>query len=829
MLPADHASCPVLNSVYLSLADTAGQGLGPNFSVAVSFQPNLSGHLNRTTSFSPGGLQLSEPRAADCAKLGNRWSAVAKKITGRTGQQCAQRWRHKVNPHIKKEKWTDDEDDRLAMLVRQYGSAWAEIARRMRGRTDQQCMGRWRRHLDPSIRREAWSANEDALLVRMYQEFGSQWSRISKAVAGRTAQQCRARWFQLQPNGGPDGRMMPSGRSSARRPARRAHNDEFDEDDDDDDLGEEFDDDEDFGDEEGEGSGAGDEEARASRLDSIAEGDGYDDRGRSHHILPLASPRGPNRMYAPRDKVNGFARAPPPGRRPVPMGIIGRIPGTGYRPEPKLEGEPATPMPKPLSPMQSLPQRSQNGRQKGHNTSARPGGMQGQQHNRMSDSWVSSNTVLRKSGHPHGGHFAASTAFPNWIGGNPDGDDTSAPPTPAGRTLGQRGGNPPDELSPPAMLGSPLSRQTGRRAEAQLLNGHTSPLPWNAHTTPAGERLFASPSPRKRPAPGALPLGTSPLRNASRPTSTFPNLPITEASKPRIGPHNGFNTPGNICLGPAATMATPPKDSSAQPPRVPDGQSSPQASQSPLPNGFNSPAEASAAPQDGSSQDTDAFECTLPQNPGTVTSSAGGSDRISPIFGGPHPSPGQYWRSSPTNSVLSLLRSPTGGPAYKADLLASPDFSALVHSPTSAEKLVAAHAAGIPLPKALATLASQQGRPGLAPGVQMLLNGHVQDDGDENNAGPAARCSRKVVRKLINAAPGHIVAAALAAQQGPKGDGHPSADGISESPTKKSRSEMLSVQPLQTHQPSRLQGSSTTVRPRSEQARQRFLAMMDTI
>ena len=112
-----------------------------------------------------------------------RWSAVAKKISGRTGQQCAQRWRHKVrtcllwrcrhnlwlskgfsrydsfriclmqvNPHIKKEKWTDDEDDRLAMLVRQFGSAWAEIARRMRGRTDQQCMGRWRRHLDPSIR-----------------------------------------------------------------------------------------------------------------------------------------------------------------------------------------------------------------------------------------------------------------------------------------------------------------------------------------------------------------------------------------------------------------------------------------------------------------------------------------------------------------------------------------------------------------------------------------------------------------------------------------------------------------------------------------------------
>ncbi len=144
-----------------------------------------------------------------------------------------------------------------------------------------------------------------------------------------------------------------------------------------------------------------------------------------------------------------------------------------------------------------------------------------------------------------------------------------------------------------------------------------------------GERLFASPSPRKRSAPGGLPIGTSPLRPGSRPLPSFPDLPLNEASKPRIGPHNGFNTPGNITLGPAAATATPPKDSSAQPPRVPNGQSSPQASHSSLPNGFNSPTEASAAPQEGSSQETDAADGTQP-----MTSSGGASDRISPIFGG---------------------------------------------------------------------------------------------------------------------------------------------------------------------------------------------------
>jgi hypothetical protein len=87
-------------------------------------------------------------------KVGNKWSEVAKHIPGRTGQQCAQRWRHKVNPNIRRDKWGDDEDARLVDLVRTFGiGKWAEIARHMVGRTDQQCMGRWRRHLDPNIRR----------------------------------------------------------------------------------------------------------------------------------------------------------------------------------------------------------------------------------------------------------------------------------------------------------------------------------------------------------------------------------------------------------------------------------------------------------------------------------------------------------------------------------------------------------------------------------------------------------------------------------------------------------------------------------------------------
>ena len=54
---------------------------------------------------------------------------MAKYIPGRTGQQCAQRWRHRVNPDIRKAKWTAEEDRILTRLVHQHGSAWAEISR----------------------------------------------------------------------------------------------------------------------------------------------------------------------------------------------------------------------------------------------------------------------------------------------------------------------------------------------------------------------------------------------------------------------------------------------------------------------------------------------------------------------------------------------------------------------------------------------------------------------------------------------------------------------------------------------------------------------------
>ena len=48
---------------------------------------------------------------------GNRWSDIARVMGTRTGQQCAQRWRHKVNPNIRRERWSEEEDAKVRVRV----------------------------------------------------------------------------------------------------------------------------------------------------------------------------------------------------------------------------------------------------------------------------------------------------------------------------------------------------------------------------------------------------------------------------------------------------------------------------------------------------------------------------------------------------------------------------------------------------------------------------------------------------------------------------------------------------------------------------------------
>mgnify|MGYP001208872458 CR=1 FL=1 len=76
--------------------------------------------------------------------------------------------------------WTKEEDDIITQLVLLHERQWSKIANDLQARTTgqgkvrtgKQCRERWHNHLNPTVNKDEWTAEEDVILEEAHQRLG---------------------------------------------------------------------------------------------------------------------------------------------------------------------------------------------------------------------------------------------------------------------------------------------------------------------------------------------------------------------------------------------------------------------------------------------------------------------------------------------------------------------------------------------------------------------------------------------------------------------------------------------------------------------------------
>lgn len=125
---------------------------------------------------------------------GKKWGTIVNEFGEHvTAAKLRERYK-RIKPGRQKGRWTEEEDNLLRMFYEKYPKKWTQISTHIKGRTGKQVRDRWEDSLDPAIKKDPFSMDEDKKILEIFDSIGPKWKEIAALMPGRSGNNVKNRY-----------------------------------------------------------------------------------------------------------------------------------------------------------------------------------------------------------------------------------------------------------------------------------------------------------------------------------------------------------------------------------------------------------------------------------------------------------------------------------------------------------------------------------------------------------------------------------------------------------------------------------------------------------